>query len=739
MTDHKARARDLLSQMTLEEKAGQVRQYFCFGEAAHRSERLAPEAVKMEAALATGTTGAVLFVAKPSEANAIQRRHLEASRLKIPLLFGFDVIHGFRTIFPVPIALASSWDPALIEACQAVAAREARAAGIHWTFAPMADIARDPRWGRIVEGAGEDPFLGSAVAAAQVRGFQGEALGSDSVIAGPKHFAGYGASLGGRDYDEVNLSEYELRNVYLPPFKAAIAAGARNIMTAYMPLNGIPATASRRLLTKILRDEWGFDGFVVSDANAAINLVTHGFSADPVEAATAALTAGLDLEMTTGTSAYEHLPEAVAAGRIDEATIDRAVLRVLEAKLAIGVFDRPFVDEDVARITLSDPAHRVLARRAAARTAILLRNKGGLLPLKSSQRKVALIGPLADSARDILGPWVFEQDLHETITVKRGLIDNAPEGVEIAYTSGVRMPERHHPWPFGTMHESDDMTGWASFDDDAGLSEACELAGRSDVAVLVLGERYDMSGEIASRASLDLPGRQDALLRAVVATGTPVVLLLMSGRPLDLRWANEKVPAILQIWHGGTQGGAAVADLLWGRVSPAGRLPFTWPRSVGQIPMTYMHTRSHMPDGQARRYWDEDSIPLYPFGFGLSYSSFNYDKLGISVLQNASSPVVIISTTVSNIGDVPADDVVQLYVGQRHGRSARPICELKGFKRISLEPGSSQEVEFRLGRAELEHWCDSESGWVLDQSDFDCWVGGSSGAPLCVSFFLPET
>lgn len=726
----KSRARALLAQMTLDEKAGQVRQYFCFGTAAEAVGPLAAEARKMEEVFATGTLGSLLFVSKASETNALQRRHLEASRLKIPLLFGFDVIHGFRTIFPTPIAMAASFDLDLVEACQGVAAREARAVGIHWTFAPMVDICRDARWGRIVEGPGEDPFLGAAIAAAQVRGFQGSALDDQHVLAGPKHFAGYGASLGGRDYDEVNLSDYELHNVYLPPFKAAIDAGARNLMTAYMPLNGVPATASRYLLTTILRDQWGFDGFVVSDANAAINLVTHGFSANPVEAAVSALHAGLDLEMTTGTAAYAHLEQAVADGLIAESVLDQAVLRILEAKFELGLFEAPFVDEAAAEAVLATPAHRELARSAAERTAVLLRNDADLLPLGPSVRSVAVLGPLADAPRDCLGPWVFEQDLSETVTIRAGIAAMAPDGVTVDYAPGVAMPMRQHPWPFGRMHERDDRADWADFDAEAELDRAVDLARRADVAVLVLGERYDMSGEIASVSTLDLAGQQMALLEAVAGTGTPVVLLLMSGRPLDLRKANTLAGAILQIWHGGTRAGEAAGRLLWGAVSPGGKLPFSWPRHVGQVPLIYGHTRSHSPEGQSRRYWDDPSTPLYPFGFGLSYGRFSYSDLTVAPVHIGQVTGADISVTVTNTGSRAADEVVQLYVGQASGSSARPVRELKGFRRIHLAPGAQQRVSFHLDAAALSHWSDACKDWVVDRVARTVWVGGDAQASL---------
>ncbi len=731
----KDQAQALVSQMTLPEKAGQLCQLFWLGDRANNIPHFAQGAKKAAAALDTGTVGALLFVSKASEANRLQRLHLRNSRLKIPLLFGFDVIHGFRTIFPVPIAMAASWDPGLIERCQAIAAHEARSAGVHWTFAPMVDVTRDARWGRMVEGAGEDPYLGSKVAVAQVRGFQRTA-GSSGIFAGAKHFAGYGASVGGRDYDEVNLSEYELRNVYLPPFRAAVEAGVVNIMTAYMSLNGVPATANRWLLADVLRHEWGFEGFTVSDANAPANLV-HAFSVDLKNAAADALNAGLDMEMSAGTAAFAALPDAVAAGLVTEAAIDGAVARVLEAKIAIGLFDQPFVDEGEAERTLSNPKHRTLAQQAATRSAVLLRNVDGLLPLNTAELRLAVVGPLADSRRDTLGPWAFEQDLGETVTILEGLreaVGSANSASTVTYAAGVRMPQRQSPWPFGPALERDDAEDWADFDDLAELGRATDLIAHSDVAIVVLGERYDMSGEIASRATLDLPGRQLELLQAAVATGTPVVLFLMSGRPLDLQWAEANVPAILQIWYPGTRGGAAVADLIVGSDSPGGKLPFTWPRSAGQSPLFYSHVRSHDPDNQANRYWDEDGSPLYPFGFGLSYGSFAYNDLRLGLDQVEIGKPVIASVLVSNTSSVRADAVVQLYLGQRHGSSVRPVRELKGFQRIGLNGGQERQITFEIEAEHRRHWSAAKRRWIEDEAQFDVWVGADASAPLHASF-----
>ncbi len=734
------RVEALLAAMTVTEKAGQLTQYFYFQLApspeveATLNADFAEQPALVEQALSQGRVGALLFVDQPAEINRLQRLVVDGHRLGIPALFGFDVIHGLRTILPVPIALAASWDPDLIEKAQAVAAAEARAVGIHWTFAPMVDIARDPRWGRIVEGAGEDPCLAAAVAAAQVRGFQGGQLGApDRIIAGPKHLAGYGGALGGRDYDEVNLSDYELWNVYLPPFQAAVAAGAGNIMTAYMPLNGVPATANHWLLTEVLRDTWGFDGFVVSDAQAVINLTTHGFSADAADSAARAINAGVDLEMAVAHPAFSTLPAALESGAVSEAALDDAVRRVLTAKARCGLLDDPFVDEDRAAEVLADPAHRDVARTAAQRCLVLLRNEGALLPLSQDPGSIAVIGPLADSKRDTLGPWVFDYDLNETVTLLDGIQARAGEGIRVEYARGIRPAQRTFPSMFD-MFGDNSPSDPTDFDDQAEFDRAVALAGRAQVAVVVLGEWQNMIGEAASRAGLELPGGQLELLQAVVATGTPVVLAVMSGRPLDLRWAVEHVPAILQIWYPGTQGGTAVADVLFGDVSPAGKLPFTWPRSVGQVPMIHSHTRSHEPVNQGRRYWDDPSTPLFPFGFGLSYSRFDISGLALDREQVQAGGSITASVTVTNAGDRTADEVVQLYIHQRYGGAARPVRELKGFRRVCLAAGESTVLVFPLGPQELRYWNPSSKSWQIDATTIDVFVGTDSTATSQATF-----
>lgn len=735
----------LLAAMTVEEKAGQLIQYFFFtlpeGAAAEPALGLDPAAQPraVEAALARGGAGSLLFVTDPAQINRLQRATIEGSRHGIPALFGFDVIHGLRTILPVPIAMAASWDPAAIEAGQAVAAREARAVGIHWAFAPMIDIARDPRWGRIVEGAGEDPFLGSAVAAAQVRGFQGDRLGAaDHVVAGPKHFAGYGFAIGGRDYEEVSLSDADLWNVVLPPFQAAIEAGAGNIMTAYMPLNGIPATGNRWLLTEVLRDGLGFDGFVVSDANAARSLTTHGFAPDLEVAAARALEAGLDMEMAIADPAFDRLPAAVASGAMPEALLDAAVRRILEVKLRLGLFDDPYVDEERARAVLADPAHRAVARDAARRSAVLLRNEGDLLPLDAgSLESIAVIGPLADSPRDTIGPWVFDFDLGETVTVLDGIRRHVGDTVRVEAARGIPVAQRTFPSMFD-MFGGNVPVDPEGFDPAVEFERAVQVATAADVAVVVIGEWQNMIGEAASRASLDLPGRQLELLQAVVATGTPTVALVMNGRPVDLAWAAEHVPAILDIWYPGSQGGAAVADLLFGDAAPGGRLPFTWPRSVGQVPIVYSHLTSHEPENQGRRYWDEASTPLFPFGFGLGYARFGYADLAVDPQTVPRDGVVTVSVTVRNESTRGGDEVVQLYLHQRSGTAARPVRELKGFERLHIPAGEERRVRFRVGPEERRYWNAGVRDHVLDTGTFDVWVGGDSTASLAAEFTVAD-
>ncbi len=725
------RVTELMGRLTTEEKVGQLIQYFYFSAPAGSPEQR--EAV--DAALKRGAVGSLLFVTDPATINSLQRAAIDGNPHGIPVLFGFDVIHGLRTIFPVPIALAASWDEQTIEQAQAIAAKEARAVGIHWAFAPMVDIARDPRWGRMIEGAGEDPHLGSVVAAAQVRGFQGERLGAaEHLIAGPKHFAGYGAALGGRDYDEVDLSDQEFWNTYLPPFRAAIEAGAGNIMSAYMDLNGVPASGNRWLLREVLRDALAFDGFVVTDANAAKSLETHHFASDPADAAVRALNAGIDMEMAIEQPAFEHLVTAIDSGLVEPARLDDAVRRVLEVKEKLGLFEQPYVDEEAAERVLADPAHRDAAQRVAERTAVLLRNEKAILPLAAEGlESVAVIGPLADSRRDIIGPWVFDYDLDETVSVLDGIRDRLAGAASVVFERGVAEPKRTFPSMF-SMFGDDSPSAPADFDAKAALENAVHAAADADVAILVLGEQQDMIGESASRSDLALPGDQQKLLEIVVATGTPIVLVLMSGRPLDLRWAAQNVDAILEVWYPGTRGGAAVASLLFGDVAPAGKLPFTWPRAVGQVPLHHAVTRSHEPEKQYRRYWDEESTPLFPFGHGLGYTSFVYGRVWVNTDTVERDGVVSVSAEVSNTGDRDGIEVAQLYLHQRFGTSSRPMRQLAAFRRVRIAAGQTRTVTFEIGADERRYWSAASRDWVLDASVFDVWVGGSAEAEAHAEF-----
>jgi beta-glucosidase len=723
-----AKVDSLMARMTPEEKAGQITQEFDLGKARGGSGP--------DASIATGKVGSLLLVTDPAEINRLQKIAVEQSRLKIPLLFGFDVIHGLRTIFPVPIAMAASWDPKMVEESQGIAAAEARSVGIHWAFAPMVDIARDPRWGRIVEGAGEDPYLGSAIARAQVTGFQGPYVGSPGhIIAGPKHFAGYGAALGGRDYDQSDISDEQLWNVYLPPFKAAVDAGAGNIMSAYMALNGVPAAGNAWLLTDVLRKQWGFKGFVVSDARAVQSLETQGLAADQSDAAIRALTAGLDMEMSMpGPSAFSTLPSSLAARKIPMATLDRAVRRVLATKVRLGLFDNPYIDEKQAAATLADPQHREAARKAAERSAVLLRNEGGLLPLnRASVKSIAVIGPLADSKIDTLGPWVFDQNLDETVTVLDGIRGKVGSAISVGYSPGVKMPARLNPSVFEAFGPKRIAS---SIDEDAEIKHAVALAASSDVAILVLGEGSLMIGEMASRSSLDLPGRQQELLEAVIATGKPVILLLMNGRPLTIGAAKPQ--AIMDIWYPGTQGGNAVANLLFGDVAPGGKLPFTWPASVSQIPLIYSYYLSHDLPNAEKRYWDTSNAPTYPFGYGLSYSTFAFSNLKLDKTIVAPDQPLAVSVDVKNTGMRAADEVAQLYIHQRYGTSSRPRRELKGFERVTLKPGEVRTIRFVLSAADRTYWSAASHSWTEDETAFDLWVGDSSDATLSASFSVQK-
>ncbi len=741
------RARTLLKGMTLQEKVGQMTQLFYFPKetatalAAQVSDtETGPPATaappeSAEDRIRAGRLGSVLFVTDPNEINRLQHLAVENSRLHIPLIFGFDVIHGFRTIFPVPIALAATWDPVIVQESEEVAAAEARSVGIAWAFAPMLDIARDPRWGRIVEGAGEDPYLGSAMARAEVRGFQGPAIGSPNhVLACAKHFAGYGAAIGGRDYEESYISEAQLQNVYLPPFRAAVEAGVGSIMSAYMDLNDVPATGNRFLLTDTLRTQWGFGGFVVSDADAVKSLEKHGFARDQADAAVRALGAGVDMEMALSRPAFDHLSEGATSPHISSAAIDAAVLRVLEAKIQMGLFEHPYADVPRSVQVLSDPGHREVARKAAERSAVLLRNEGGLLPLsKTAYKSIAVIGPTAADPLDMSGPWTFVQDNKETVTITEGLRRKLGSGVEVREAPGVAS-ERRFPSMFDAIAQIKRESPWTEEHARSEFDRAIALAKRSDLVLLAVGEHQHMSGESASNSTLDLPGNQQKLIEAVIALGKPTVLLLQNGRPLNITWASTHVTAILETWHPGSEGGAAIANLLFGDAVPGGHLPFSWPRNVGQVPLNYAHNLTQDSSKQGQRYWSEPSTPLYPFGYGLSYADFAFSDLTVAQSSSATGTPLNATVVVTNRGKVAADAVAQLYLHQQYGRSSRPVRELKGFKRVRLAPGEHQTVEFTISPADFRYWSAADGRWGEDASSYDVWVGSDSAASLHATF-----
>ncbi|HVS30614.1 MAG TPA: beta-glucosidase BglX [Thermoanaerobaculia bacterium] len=678
----------LLARMTLEEKLGQLSQY-------------TPSKPEIPEMVARGATGALFGFGNVTETNTLQRIAVEESRLKIPLLFGHDVIHGLRTIFPIPPGMASTWDPESVELASRIAAREAAAIGIRWTFSPMVDIARDPRWGRIAEGAGEDPFLGSVLAAAYVRGYQGRDLSApDSILACAKHFAAYGAAEAGRDYNTVDMSERLLREIYLPPFKAAVDAGVWTIMTSFNTVSGVPATANAHLLTEILRDEWRFRGIVDSDFTAVQELIKHGVAATLGDAAIKAITAGVDMAMVDGS--YATLAAAVNDGRLPVSVVDRSVRRVLRAKFALGLFEQPYVDESREKSVLLAREHLEAARRVAQKSIVLLRNERDVLPLAKNVATLAVIGPLADSREDMLGSWYAGGKPDEAIALLEGVRAKVSPATRILHASG------------GTVLSATDEE----------IASAVSIARQADLVLMALGEQGKMSGEANSRAFLDLPGRQQQLLEQVVAAGKPVALVVMSGRPLTIRWAAENVPAIVWAWFPGTQGGHAVADVLFGDVNPSAKLPVTIPRTLGQVPIYYNSLPTGRPEDPNHRYTtkyiDVPNSPLYPFGHGLSYTRFEYSGLS----ARAAGGGMVVSAEVKNAGARAGDEVVQLYINDPVATVSRPVRELKGFRRVTLAPGESRRVEFTVAREELRFWGDR--GWIFEPGAFNVWVGGSS-------------
>jgi beta-glucosidase len=697
---------DLLSRMTLAEKLGQLQQL-----AGTWDGDIRPEQVKLAR---QGLLGSAIYVRGARRTTELQRVAMNESELKIPILFSFDVIHGYRTIFPVPLGEAASWDPSVVERADRIAAAEASAAGIRWTFAPMVDIARDPRWGRIVEGSGEDPFLGAAMAAAAVRGFQGTNYGqADRIIACAKHWVAYGAAEGGRDYNTTEVSRRTLREIYFPPFKAAVDAGVGSVMSAFNDLDGIPCTANSFLLTDVLRDEWHFHGIVISDWNGVKELINHGVAANGEEAAALALNAGVDMEMVSPFYNQYGQP-LVAEGKVPMATIDRAVRRVLRVKYRLGLFAYPYADEAHEKATLLSPANRTAARELAARTFVLLKNEHNTLPLSRKLKSIAIIGPLAADARSMIGPWCGDGRPEDAVTLLAGIRAKLPDA-KIHYAKGC------------------DVAG----DSRAGFKQAIRAARRSDFTILAVGESSDMSGEARSRSSLDLPGQQLALIQAVHATGKSYAVVLMNGRPLSIDWLATNSPAILETWFAGTEGGNAIADALFGDADPGGKLPVTFPRSVGQVPIYYDHKNTGRPPGGDSEdfsgYIDMPWTPLYPFGYGLSYTQFKLSNLQLSATRIQPDGTLTVGVDVQNVGDRAGDEVVQLYLHDLVASVTRPVEALKGFERIGLQPGETRHVEFTLDPGELGFY-NRAMRFVVEPGTFDVMVGDNSQDGLKSSF-----
>ncbi len=702
----------LLARMTLAEKLGQLQQLDGEANGNYRPEHL--ELARK------GLLGSTLNVRGVARVNELQRAAVEGSRLKIPLLFGFDVIHGYRTIFPIPLGEASSWDAAVVERAASIAAREAASSGVRWTFAPMVDIARDARWGRIAEGAGEDPYLGAQLARARVRGFQGADYSQpDRIIACAKHWVAYGAAEAGRDYNTTDVSETTLREIYFPPFKAAVDAGVGTFMSAFNDLNGVPTSANPFTLTKVLRQEWKFDGFVVSDYESVKELMKHGVAANEAEAARAALNAGVEMEMVSRLY-NKHAPQLIREGKLSIVRLDEAVRRILRIKFRLGLFENPYSEATRESAAMMNREHLAAAREVAARSMVLLKNEGNVLPIEGrAVRSIAVIGPLADDQKNLMGSWSGDGRAEDVVSVLSGIRARAGQNVRVTYARGC------------------DIEGNST----EGFAEAVRAVREADMAIVVVGESAEMSGEAASRSSLDLPGRQLELVQAIHATRKPYSVVLMNGRPLTINWIAENSPAILETWFPGTQGGNAIADVLFGDVNPGGKLPVTFPRSVGQCPIYYNHKNTGRPPDAGNKYTskylDVAWTPLYPFGYGLSYTKFRLTNLQLSARSMRADGQLTVSVEVENVGARTGDEVVQLYLRDEASSVTRPVRELKGFERITLRPNEKRRVQFRVGPQQLGFY-NREMRFFVEPGEFKVFVGTSSEGGLEASFAILE-
>ncbi|MDN3658065.1 glycoside hydrolase family 3 N-terminal domain-containing protein [Ferruginibacter paludis] len=708
----------VLRLMTLDEKIGQMNQYN--GDWAATGP-ITKDGDKQEQ-IKKGMLGSMLNVTGTDHTRTLQQLAMQ-SRMKIPLLFGQDIVHGYRTIFPIPLAEAASWDLPAIELSARVAATEGAAAGIHWTFAPMVDIARDPRWGRVMEGAGEDTYLGSLIAAARVKGFQGKGLGNtDAMMACAKHFAAYGAAVAGRDYNSVDMSNRQLLETYLPPFEAAAKAGAATFMNSFNDLNGVPASGNAYLQRTILKGQWGFKGFVVSDWGSIGEMINHGFVKDNYEAAMAAANAGSDMDMESR-SYIQNLAKLVKEGKVKIAVIDDAVKRILRKKFEMGLFDDPFRFCNEARENeqSNNPAHITAAREVAKKSIVLLKNEKQLLPLSKDVKNIALIGPFVKAKSDNLGFWSYDwpDDTARIVTLWEGVKSKLAAGSNVLYAKGCEIKDTSR----------------------AGFSEAVAAAMQADVVVMTVGEARDMTGEAKSRSVIRLPGVQEELVKAIVATGKPVVVLMSAGRPLVFNWIADNVPAIVYTWWLGTQAGNAIADVLFGDYNPSAKLPISFPRTEGQIPIYYNYYNTGRPAkndsdlNYVSSYIDLPNSPKYPFGFGLSYTSFSYGDIELSKPVFKPTEKLVVKCTVINTGNYDGEETVQLYIRDLVGSVVRPVKELKGFKKIQLKKGASTTVEFILTANDLRFYNDKLQ-YIFEPGDFKVFVGGSSASVKEAGFTL---
>jgi beta-glucosidase len=705
----------LIKKMTLDEKIGQISLFTSDWSTTGPSMR--NDYIEL---IKQGKTGSVFNAYTVDFVKELQRIAVEETRLHIPLLFGYDVIHGHRTIFPIPLGQASTWDTAMIEKVERVAAIEATAEGLNWVFAPMVDIARDPRWGRVMEGSGEDTFLGSLISAARVRGFQGESLSdNNSVIACVKHFAAYGAPQGGRDYHTVDMSERSLFEWYLPVYKAAMDAGAGSVMTSFNEIAGVPSTSNKWLLTDLLRDKWKFDGFIVTDYGSINELIQHGVASDPAHAAELSINAGVDMDMQ-GSAFLNEIAALVKSNKVSEETIDNAVRRILIAKYKLGLFDDPYryCDKKREAEEILTPAFREFAREVAAKSCVLLKNENKTLPIPADVKTIALIGPLADSKEDMLGFWSGAGQPDKCITLLDGLKNKVKSSVKILTVKGCNV--------------NDD-----SLDE---ISKAVTAARNADFIILALGENRMMSGEAASRTDISLPGIQMKLAEAVIKTGKPSVTVLFNGRPLAIPDLDKTAPAILEVWFGGTEAGNGITDVLFGDVNPSGKLTMTFPRNVGQIPIFYNSKNTGRPinpenpyEKYKSNYLDSPNTPIYPFGYGLSYTSFSYSDIKLNKESFGLSDKIIASVDVTNTGERNGEEIVQLYVRDLVGDVTRPVRELKGFKKVHLNKGETVNVTFMLSTGELSYY-HQDMSFSTDPGDFELFIGTNSVETKKISF-----